>query len=177
MVMLHAAPTDALPASFKRELRALLDAAFSGGFDEDDWDHALGGVHVWLLDETTLISHASVVERTIVCSGEPLRTGFVEAVATAPEHRRQGHGGTVLRHINALIRERYVLGALSTGSHAFYERHGWERWRGPTFVVAAAGPERTPDDDDDVMILRTPRTPPLDLDGPIMSDWRKGDVW
>jgi aminoglycoside 2'-N-acetyltransferase I len=82
-----------------------------------------------------------------------------------------------MKHIGELICERYALGALSTGTHAFYETLGWERWRGPTFVDSPRGRERTPDDDGDIMILRTPRSPGLDLDGDIVCDWRLGDVW
>ena len=69
------------------------------------------------------------------------------------------------------------LGALSTGTHAFYKRLGWEEWRGPTFVDGPRGRERTPDDDGGIMILRTSSSPHLDLDGEIVCDWRRGDVW
>lgn len=82
-----------------------------------------------------------------------------------------------MKYIGELIRERFTLGALSTGTHAFYETLGWERWRGPTFVDGPRGRERTPRDDGDVMILRTRRSPQLDLDGEIVCDWRLGDVW
>ena len=82
-----------------------------------------------------------------------------------------------MKHIGELIREHYTLGVLSTGTHAFYRTLGWENWRGPTFVDGPGGRERTPDDDGDVMILRTPRSPRLDLDGEIVCDWRPGDVW
>ena len=126
---------------------------------------------------TELISHGSLVERTLVSAGETLRVGYVEAVATAAEHRRHGHAATVMTRIGELIRERYVLGALSTGTHALYESLGWELWRGPTFVDGPRGRERTPDEDGGVMILRTPRSPRLDLDGSLVCDWRPGDVW
>ena len=82
-----------------------------------------------------------------------------------------------MTHIGDLIRERYALGGLSTGTPAFYAPLGWECWRGPTFVEGPRGCERTPDDDGDVMILRTSRSPHLDLDGEIVCDWRPGDVW
>lgn len=82
-----------------------------------------------------------------------------------------------MRHVGELIRERYVLGALSTGAHAFYEAFAWERWRGPTFVDSPRGRERTPEDDGTIMILQTRRSPRLDLDGDIACDWRPGDVW
>jgi aminoglycoside 2'-N-acetyltransferase I len=176
MVTLHSASSDTLDSSFLHELRVFLDTAFSD-FTDEDWAHAIGGVHVWLIGSGGLISHASVVERTLVCSGQGLRVGYVEAVATVAVHRRKGHGATVMKRIGDLIRERYALGALSTGSHAFYETLGWERWRGPTFVDGPRGRERTPDDDGSIMILRTAGSPRLDLDGEITCDWRPGSVW
>ncbi len=123
-----------------------------------------------------VVSHGSLVERTLVCSGQTLRVGYVEAVATEAAHRRNGHGATVMKHIGELIRERYALGALSTGT-PLLQTLGWESWRGPTFVDGPRGRERTPDDDGGIMILRTSRSPHLDLDGEIVCDWRPGDVW
>ena len=70
-----------------------------------------------------------------------------------------------------------MLGALSTGTSEFYGRLGWEPWRGSTFVNGLHGLERTPDDDGGILILRTPRSPHLDLDGDIVTDWRAGDAW
>jgi aminoglycoside 2'-N-acetyltransferase I len=177
MVTLHDAASDALASSFLHDLRTLLDTAFAGDFTDEDWAHAIGGVHVWLAGSGGLISHASLVERTLVCSGHTLQVGYVEAVATAAGHRRKGHATTVMNHIGELIRERYALGALSTGAHPFYEPLGWERWRGPTFVDGPNRRERTADDDGGIMILRTLRSPHLDLDGEIVCDWRVGDVW
>jgi aminoglycoside 2'-N-acetyltransferase I len=173
----RAAPAAALSTSFLFDVRALLDTAFEGDFTDEDWNHAIGGVHVWLSGSRGLISHGSLVERTLVCSGQTLHVGYVEAVATAPAHRHKGHGSMVMKYIGELIREHYTLGVLSTGTHAFYRTLGWENWRGPTFVDGPGGRERTPDDDGDVMILRTPRSPRLDLDGEIVCDWRPGDVW
>ena len=177
MVTLHTARTDALTLSFLQDVRAVLDAAFEGDFTDQDWEHAIGGIHVWLTGATGLISHGSLVERTLVCSGTTLSVGYVEAVATVASQRRQGHGARVMRQLAELICEGYPLGALSTGTHAFYATLGWERWRGPTLVKDPKGRERTPGDDSDVMILRTPRSPRLNLDGEIVCDWRLGDVW
>ena len=177
MVEFHTAPTDALTPSFLQDVRALLDAAFRGDFTDHDWHHALGGLHVWLRDAHGLISHGSLVERTLVCSDKTLRVGYVEAVATKESYRRQGHGARVMNRIGELIQAGYPLAALSTGTHVFYETLGWERWRGPTWVNSSRGRERTPADDGDVMIVRTPRSPRLDLDGDIVCDYRAGDVW
>ena len=172
-----AAHTDTLSQSFLQDVRALLDAAFDGDFTNEDWNHALGGVHVWTASPRGIVSHGSLVPRVLVCAGHTLQVGYVEAVATAPPYRRQGHGRAVMTHIGGLIRDRYALGVLSTGSHAFYEALGWERWRGPTFVDGPGGRRRTSEDDGGVMIFRTPRSPHLDFDGEIVCDWRPGDVW
>jgi aminoglycoside 2'-N-acetyltransferase I len=185
LATLHIAPSDALSPSVVGEIRTLLDAAFDGDFTAADWEHATGGTHVWVTSEgvgalatsEALVSHGSLVERTLVCSGEKLTVGHVEAVATTASHRRQGHGTLVLHRLGQLIHAGYRLGALSTGTPAFYETHGWERWRGPTFVDSPTGRVRTPHDDDGIMILRTPRSPRLDLDGEIVCDGRTGDVW
>jgi aminoglycoside 2'-N-acetyltransferase I len=170
-------PTAALSATFLRDLRTFLDAVFVDDFSDHDWEHALGGLHAWVSGDAGLISHGSVVPRTIECGGHLLNAGYVEAVATLAERRREGHGSTVMARLNAAIEEHYDLGVLSTGTPAFYETLGWERWRGPTFVDTPGGRERTSDDDGDVMILRTSRSPHLDLDRAIVCDWRAGDVW
>jgi aminoglycoside 2'-N-acetyltransferase I len=161
-------------------LRALLWAAFppgEEGFTEDDWEHALGGMHFLLEVEGAITAHASVVERELHVSGRPRRAGYVEAVATAPTSQGQGLGTVVMRDVNAYIRDAFEMGALGTGLHGFYERLGWETWRGPTSVRTDRGEQRTPDEDGYILVLRTPNSPPLDLAAPISCDWRPGDVW
>ena len=88
-------------------------------------------MHVLLDLDGEVVAHAAVVERELHIDGRPLLAGYVEAVATAPALQGRGHGTTVMRDVNALIGERYDLGALGTGSHHFYERLGWQTWRGP----------------------------------------------
>ena len=50
-----------LSAAETDQLRAFLGEAFAGGFGEDDWSHALGGVHVLATVDGELAAHASVV--------------------------------------------------------------------------------------------------------------------
>ncbi len=158
-------------------LRALLDAAFDGAFGDDDWAHALGGTHAIVETDGIVVAHASVVPRALDAGGRVLRAGYVEAVAVLPARQRTGLGTAVMRALAPIVAD-YELGALSTGEWHFYERLGWERWRGPTWVRFADGRlERTPDDDDSLMVLRTPRTPPLDLSAPLTCEARRGDVW
>jgi aminoglycoside 2'-N-acetyltransferase I len=179
-VRLRRLATAELTAAETRAIRRLLDAAFTEdgeAFAEDDWAHAIGGAHAVLDVGGRILGHASVVEREIHVAGQAVRTGYVEAVATAPGHEGRGHGSAVMAEIGAVIAARYEFGALGTGRFTFYGRLGWERWRGPTFVRTASGPVRTPDDDDAIMVLRTPTTPELDLAAPISCDCRPGDVW
>ena len=82
-----------------------------------------------------------------------------------------------MAEVSAWIRDRYDLGALGTGRHHFYERIGWQTWRGPSWVQTADGPRRTAEDDGYILVLPTPTSPPLDLTLPITCDWREGDVW
>ena len=160
-------------------LRALFAAAWPGGrFTEDDVRHALGGNH-WIAElDGRIVSHASVVERRLDAGGHPLRTGYLEAVATLPELERRGIATRLVRRATAHIDASFELGALSTGVPAFYLRLGWQAWLGPTWVRLPSGElERTQDDDDAILVRRTSRTPPLARTEPLTCDWRSGDVW
>lgn len=162
-------------------VRAMLVAAFGDDdeerFTEEDWEHAVGGVHVVLDVAGVIVSHASVVERELRVDGWPLRTGYVEAVATAPGQQGRGYGTAVMREVSAYIAGRFELGVLGTGVNGFYERLGWETWTGPSSVRMPDGDRPTPDDDGYLMVLSTPTTPPIQPGGPISCEWRIGDVW
>jgi aminoglycoside 2'-N-acetyltransferase I len=55
-----------------------------GEFTADDVDHAMGGVH-WVAEaDGRIVGHASVVPRPLEVDERPIRTGYVEAVATHP---------------------------------------------------------------------------------------------
>ncbi len=172
--------TDALRPGEISAVRALLWSAFGDDeekFSEDDWLHALGGVHVVLQTDAGIVAHAAVVERRLEVDGRPIRTGYVEAVATQPGQQRRGFGSAVMRRVHEIVAEGFELGALGTGAFAFYEPLGWEHWRGPTSVRTTEGVVRTPDEDGYILVLRTPSTAALDLDLPISCEWRPGDVW
>lgn len=174
--------TDELTPAEVSSIRWLLAAAFGDdpgeAFENSDWEHALGGAHVVLDLDGEIVAHAALVERELQVDGRPVRTGYVEAVATAPATQGRGYGTLVMREVNALIAARYELGALGTGSHHFYERLGWQTWRGPSWVRLSDGRmERTPDEDGYILVLAVPATPRLDLTAPISCEWRSGDVW
>lgn len=157
-------------------VRALLDAAFDGDFTGDDWEHGLGGTHAMVVDGDDVLAHGSLVMRRLLHDGRSLRTGYVEGVAVRADRRRTGHGDTVMAALETLA-PAYDLVALSASDDGatFYEARDWQRWRGPTSVLAPTGIEPTPDDDGGVYVLSPP--PELDLDGALTCDWRPGDVW
>jgi aminoglycoside 2'-N-acetyltransferase I len=179
MAAVRLVSTAELSAAERSELRALLDGAYEGAFAEEDWEHALGGVHVLLREADELVGHVSVVRRRLVHGSLSLQTAYLEALAVREDMRRRGHGDTLMSAAEQLIVSEYELGALSdgTGIDGFYERRGWRRWQGPTWTLAPGGQVRTPDEDGGVLVLRTPSSPELDLAGPIACDWRSGDVW
>jgi aminoglycoside 2'-N-acetyltransferase I len=164
----------------ERELRSLFAAAWPDpdeAFDDDDWEHAIGGEHFLCVVDGRVRSHVSVVERTLEADGRPLRTGYVEAVATLPSDRGRGYAGSLLREATELIVGRDELGALGTDLFDFYRRWGWERWRGRLAVRTADGPVRTPSEEGFVMVRRTRATPAIDLGGLLTCEPRSGDVW
>lgn len=158
-------------------IRSFLDDVFDGEFDDDDWDHTIGGMHAMLWDAGGLIGHASVVQRRLLHAGHALRAGYVEAVGVRADRRRRGIGGTLMDAIERIIRGSYELGALGASDDGlpFYATRGWQLWRGPTSVLTPKGVERTPDEDGGIYVL--PVTAPLDPFGEITCDWRPGDVW
>ncbi len=98
--------TDDLRPDEVASLRALFDAAWSnkdGAFSEDDWTSASGGTHVIASIGDRIVSHASVVERVLETGDLALRTGYVEAVATWPEHQGAGHATRVMRAVGTFL--------------------------------------------------------------------------
>jgi aminoglycoside 2'-N-acetyltransferase I len=173
-------PTDDLTAGELQAIRALCDAAWATEdepFGDEDWGHALGGVHALCEDGSEIVAHGSVVPRTLFAGAVVLPTGYVEAVATLAGRRREGHGSAVVRAVTAHIDAAFPLGALSTGVPSFYERLGWTRWTGPTSVLVGGEPSPTPGEDGAILVRFTPSSPRLDPTGPISCDWRAGDVW
>ena len=164
-----------------RDLAELIDLFRAcwpaGDFSTEDIAHAMGGVHWLAVVRGRIVGHASVVPRLLEADGRPMTTGYVEGVATHPDWRHRGIASRLMTAANAHVAGTFELGALSTDLHCVYARVGWERWRGPTFVRTDAGPLRTPDEDDGIMILRTPATPPLSGTEALSCEWRAGDAW
>jgi len=102
-----------------------------------------------------------------------LRRTLMSSRLTRP-YQGHGVGSAVIGRVIAEI-QPYALGGLSMPRVSFYERLGWERWRGPTAM--RVGDELVPTPDDTVMILRTPTTPPLDIATLLIADYRDGQAW
>jgi aminoglycoside 2'-N-acetyltransferase I len=174
---LRLAHTSDLDASTLAAVRALLDAAFDGDFSDHDWEHALGGMHALAWEGDELVGHASVVQRRLLHAGRALRTGYVEGVGVRRDRQRRGHGAALMAAVERVIRGAYDLGALGStdAGAALYVARGWRRWEGPTSVLTPDGIVRTEQDDDAIYVL--PVRVRLDLDAPLVADWRDGDAW
>jgi aminoglycoside 2'-N-acetyltransferase I len=179
MTRIRTATTAALSAGELAVLRRLVFGAFGGRFDEHDWEHAIGGVHLLALEDDAPVAHGAVVPRVLVAGERALATGYVEGVATREDRRGLGLATLVMAEAGKVVEEGYELGALADGSRipGFYQRLGWETWQGPTWAAGPGGPVRTAEEDGSILVLRTPATGELDLAWPLRCDWRAGDVW
>ena len=174
---LRLAHTADLDAATLAAARALLDAVFEGEFDDDDWEHALGGVHALAYDGGELVGHAAVAQRRLLYDGRALRAGYVEGVGVRADRRRRGIAAALMAEMERIIRGAYDLGALGTtdAGVALYTSRGWQLWRGPSSAITPDGIVRTAEDDGGIYVL--PAGIELDLTAPLAADWRDGDVW
>lgn len=131
-------------------------------------------MHILASLDGKLVSHALWNTRWLQCgNGSILRTAYVEAVATDPFYQGRGFATGVMRELQAHILD-YELGCLSPATNGFYERLGWEYWRGPVLIRTKTGVLSTPYE---IMVLRLRRTPTLDLDSTLSAEWRPGELW
>ncbi|GAB2996813.1 GNAT family N-acetyltransferase [Mycobacterium bourgelatii] len=172
--LIHTADLD---SDTRHGIHAMLTEAFAGDFSEDDWEHALGGMHAVIYHHGAIIAHAAVIQRRLIYRGSALRCGYVEGVAVREDWRGQGLVRALLDGVEQVMRGAYQLGALSSTVQArrLYASRGWLPWRGTTLVLSPTGPVRTPEDDGTVFVL--PIEVQLDTKEELMCDWRNGDVW
>ena len=169
-------PTESLDEPTRADIIRVCVAAHA----EPDFEHLFryvpsGGLHFMAYEGDELVSHAVVTARWLIApSDRRLRTGYVDAVATLPTFQGQGYGSAVMRQLAADI-QGYDIGCLQTDRPGFYARLGWEVWRGTLGGIRAAEVIPTPEESG-VMVLRTTRTPRLDLDGPLTVEW-DGRIW
>ncbi|MEV7440421.1 GNAT family N-acetyltransferase [Streptomyces sp. NPDC091204] len=179
MTDVRVAHTAGLTGDELREVRALLDEAFEGDFGEEDFEHALGGMHVLVRDAGgLLVAHGSVVQRRVVHGGRALRTGYVEAVAVRAGSRRRGLGGQVMAELERIVARAYVLGALSASQEGagLYLGRGWSVWPGRIGALSPDGPVPLPEEEGSTYVWVPPGGIRLDPAGRLDFDWRDGDV-
>jgi aminoglycoside 2'-N-acetyltransferase I len=175
---LRTAHTAELAAAELAAARDLLDAAFDGDFGDEDWEHALGGIHALVHDGAgLLLAHGSVVMRRASHRGRWLRVGYVEAVGVRADARRRGLGGQVLGALERFVDGGYDLGALSASADgsALYEARGWQLWPGRISALGPDGVVHLPEEEGGVFV-RPAAVGSFDPADGLVFDWRDGDV-
>lgn len=174
-ITISVVPGDRLRPAQRSAVKALCDEAYEMDF-EPFLASFSGPVHVLAWEDGQLVSHALWVTRWLQIGEDlPLRTAYVEAVATAQAARGRGLATRVMQASAEAVQD-YDVAALSPSDDAFYARLGWELWQGPLFERTNDGLVASPDDEE-VMIYRLQNTPALDLHRPISIEWRELEVW
>lgn len=168
--------SDGMTAATRDEVHALCHAAYEEEIEQYFVDVG-PGLHLLGRVDGVLVSHAMIVERRVQVDGlSMLRTGYVELVATHPTVQGRGYGTQIMRALVPALHP-FDLAALSPSMPEFYARLGWEPWRGALSVRMDGGlvPAAA---DEEIMILRLPRTPrALDVTAPLSIEWRAGEIW
>jgi len=169
--VLHA---DQLTPEQLAEIHALCNRAYDADLEPlfrtfTDVTHVIG----WW--GSAIVTHAMWVTRWLQPGNQPpLRTAYVEMVATEPQFQGRGFASAVMRRLADAIRD-FEMGGLSPAEPLLYEKSGWVFWQGPLFIRTQDGLLST--SDGSVMILRLPKTPPLDLTSSLSAEWREGELW
>jgi aminoglycoside 2'-N-acetyltransferase I len=149
---------------------------------EPDFEHLFSylppeGLHVLARSGDKLVGHAVITNRWLQPEDLPLlRTAYVDAVATSPAAQGRGVGTAVMRHLAEAVGDEFEIACLETESVSFYERLGWEEWRGPLAGRSDEGLIPTPDQKG-IMILRLPGTPELDLNLLLTIESHPARIW
>ena len=173
--------TSACTEDLSPSLRAAIIKVCRAAHQNEDFKHLfshipLGGRHFLAYRETELVGHAVVTTRWLQPEGQPvLKTAYVDAVATLPAYQGLGYGSAVIQYLAQNITD-YTIACLETERPTFYERLGWEVWRGALAGRSEQGVIPTPEQKG-IMILRLPQTPVLNLDGELTIECQAGRIW
>lgn len=136
-----------------------------------------GGWHFLAYQDEQLVSHALVTTRWLQPEGQQLlRTAYIDAVATLPAYQGQGYGSAIMRQLATEVDHEYVVACLETDKIGFYERLGWQTWRGPLAGRSDSELIPTPEQSG-IMVLRLSQTPSLDLDSGLSIECQTGRIW
>jgi aminoglycoside 2'-N-acetyltransferase I len=166
--------TPHLQPATRAEVIALCNAAYREPMER--YLEAIGpGEHLLGIRHGELVSHLMWVTRWLQPAGmQPMRTAYMELVATAPHAQGQGYATRLVQEFPRLIPE-FSLAALSPSRDGLYARLGWQYWRGPLAVRSQGRLVPTPKER--IMVLRLPGTPSLDDTQMLSVEWRPGEVW
>ena len=176
-ITLTSARTEDLDADTRAAIVQLCIAAHQ----EEDFKNLFayvpsGGLHFLAYRGAELVSHALVTTRWLQPEGQPvLKTAYVDAVATLPAYQGQGYGKALMRQLARNI-GGYAIACLETERIAFYEKLGWEVWRGSLAGQGEHGLIPTPEQTG-IMVLRLPQTPALDLDRGLTIECQAERIW
>jgi aminoglycoside 2'-N-acetyltransferase I len=121
-----------------------------------------------------LISHALWLRRRLrVGDTWVSNAAYIEAMATKEGYEGRGYGSAVMRRVHEEIRS-YEIAALSTSVPEWYERLGWERWRGPRLILRGAEVIPTPDD---AVMVHAPSGVLPDVNQTLAAEWRPLELW
>jgi aminoglycoside 2'-N-acetyltransferase I len=81
-----------------------------------------------------------------------------------------------MRRLASDIDREYMIACLETDRETFYERLGWQTWRGPLAGRGEHGLIPTPEQRG-VMVLRLSQTPTLDFDSMLTIETQTGRIW
>ncbi|PCG85938.1 aminoglycoside 2'-N-acetyltransferase [Streptomyces sp. WZ.A104] len=168
-----------LTAAERAKIRALLDTAFDGDFADQDWEHALGGIHALIHGEDgLLVAHGAVVQRRVLHANRSYRVGYVEAVAVRAGHRRGGLGHRVMAALEHVIDTAHDFGALSASDAgaALYAARGWQVWPGRLTALGPDGPVPLPEEEGSTYVRPAAGRPLPAPVHPLAFDWREGDL-
>jgi aminoglycoside 2'-N-acetyltransferase I len=174
--------TSARTEDLSEETRSAIVEVCVAAHDEEDFRNlfnyvASGGWHFLAWHNDQLVSHAMVTTRWLQPEGLPLlKTAYIDAVATLPNHQGQGYGSAVMGRLAREIDQEYVIACLETDRESFYERLGWQTWRGTLAGRSEHGLIPTPNQHG-IMILRLSQTPALDLDSALSIESQAGRIW
>src|SRR5688500_5581622 len=136
-----------------------------------------GGLHFLAYYKEKLVSHALVTTRWLQPEGQPLlKTAYIDAVATLPVYQGHGYGSKLMRHLASEIDGEYIIACLETDRIMFYERLGWQTWRGPLAGRSEQGLIPTPEQNG-IMILRLSQTPALNLAAMLTIECQTERIW
>ena len=158
------------------DLLELFDDAYEGDFSEQDWYHTIGGNRFVVMLDDCIVAHAAVVPREVHINGTPLTVGYLEGVAVSTSHQGQGIGNQLVQYVTQFCSINYQLSMLSTDEFRFYEKLGWQQFRGKSGVIVDGIPSLTPEEDEGIMYLTGAATEPLEISTAYCT-WREGDCW